>query len=301
MDNQDYVKDALEMAGIDLEKPKQIVTEVSGFVPMFDAVIEQYHDHTRAAVHGAVWRFCQMEDGVCKASLQTIADWIGVNKTTAQRHLEVLVEDGYFVDLTPDLVNKPHVYADTGKVVMVGSFKARVAQRNAGVAQRNAGVAQSRLTKDSNKDSKKGDLVDAILQFASPKEQAEREATSAFESAFGFGSLPWRSTSVWDKMAVFVTSVHQQDAAAFRDYVAWRANGGKFVAMSNKQIRQSPQMLIDTGWPEFEAARLRAPRPAGTDTSALEKIKQEEADAVPPPAWVTEKAAQMRAKYGGAQ
>lgn len=151
----DYLNDALEMMDMDLDEPKQIISEVSGFIPMFTAVIEHYHDHTRAAVHGAMWRFCRMNDGVCKASLRTIGAKIGLDAATVQRHADALVTDGYFVDLTPDARNKPHVYADTGKIVMKNQITATVAQRNTPVAQRNATVAESQLNKDINKDSNK--------------------------------------------------------------------------------------------------------------------------------------------------
>lgn len=151
----DYLNDALEMMGIDLDAPKQIIQEVSGFTPMFDAVVSQYKDETRAAVHGAMWRFCQMEDGVCKAALGTIAEMIGVDIATVKRHAEALCTDGYFKDLTPDLRNRPHVYVDTGKIVMKSKLTAGFAQSKATIAQSKATIAESRLSKDLNKDSNK--------------------------------------------------------------------------------------------------------------------------------------------------
>ncbi len=58
LDNEDY--------------PRQILTEVSGFTPVFDVIVDVYQDKIRALVFGAIWRFCQMEDKVCKASLEKI-------------------------------------------------------------------------------------------------------------------------------------------------------------------------------------------------------------------------------------
>lgn len=155
----DYLSDALEMAGIDFDTPKQIIQEVSGFTPLFDVVVQQYKDETRAAVHGAMWRYCQMEDGVCKASLSTIGDLLGISPATVMRHAEELCKDGYFLDLTPDLKNRPHVYADTGKVVM--KSKIHVSQRNTGISQRNVGISESQLSKDIKKDSNKQYGADA--------------------------------------------------------------------------------------------------------------------------------------------
>ncbi len=149
------LKDALEMVGIDLGKPREIVQEISGFTPMFDAVVMRYKDETRAAVHGAMWRFCQMSDGVCRASLETIAEMIGISAATAMRHAEELVKDGYFVDMTPDLKNRPHVYADTGAVKMKSKLDVHISQRNTGISQRNVGVSESQLSKVLNKDINK--------------------------------------------------------------------------------------------------------------------------------------------------
>lgn len=161
----DYLDDALEMIGIDLEAPKQIIQEISGFTPIFDVVVQQYGDETRAAVHGAMWRFCQYTDGVCKASLSTIGELLGISPATVMRHAEELCKDGYFVDLTPDLKNRPHVYADTGRVVM--KSKIHVSQRNTGISQGNVGVSQSQLSKVLNKDSNKENTADAVSEIVS--------------------------------------------------------------------------------------------------------------------------------------
>ena len=151
-DRPDYITDAMQMIGADT--PRRIVTEVSGFTPIFDAIVQDYHDETIAAVFGAIWRYCQMQDGVCRASLGTIADVIGVDKATVMRHAQILCEDGYLKDLTPDLRNRPHIYAETGRIQMRSKFET-VAQRNTTVAERNATVAQSKLSKDLKKDIKK--------------------------------------------------------------------------------------------------------------------------------------------------
>jgi len=133
--------------------PRQILTEVSGFTPVFDVIVDVYQDKIRALVFGAIWRFCQMEDKVCKASLEKIGKLIGVDKATVQRHVAILCNDGYLKDLTPGLRHRPHVYADTGRVLMRSKIEG-VAVRKPNVAQRNASVAQSTLIKDINKDFK---------------------------------------------------------------------------------------------------------------------------------------------------
>ncbi len=134
---------------------REIVQEVSGFVPVFEALLEKYADHITALVFGRRWQYCRMEDGVCRASLETIANDLKVSKATVMRHTDLLVADGYLIDLTPDLRNVPHSYADAGKIIMKSQLTATVSQRNSSVSQRNATVSESHLIKDLNKDSNK--------------------------------------------------------------------------------------------------------------------------------------------------
>ena len=164
----EYVADALEMIGAN--EPQKTVTEFSGFVVVFDVIANHYGDPMTALVFGRMWGYCQMEDRVCKASLSTIAKKLHIDKATVSRHAEKLVNDGYLIDLTPDLRNKPHVYADAGRVVMKSKMEAGVAESNSRVAQNNASVAESQLNRISNRDSnmvevkeKANKKVDAIL------------------------------------------------------------------------------------------------------------------------------------------
>lgn len=150
---------------------KTILADVSGFTPIIDTMAME-HGLIYAAVFGRMWRFCQMEDGVCKASLDKIAQGLHVDKATVMRYADRLVADGYLTDLTPDLHNAPHVYADTGKAAIrvgIGATVAgcnadseSVAQRNATVAGCNATVAQSQLKIVSKKDSKNGNNREGI-------------------------------------------------------------------------------------------------------------------------------------------
>jgi len=170
-----YIDDALEMIGA--KEPRQIVTEVSGFYPVFEALVEKYGNPITPAVFGVAWRYCQMADGVCRASLDTISKAIGLDKATVSRHLKTLCSDGYLRDLTPSLRNRPHVYADSGLVVMKSAMTAHVAQNNATVAesrttvaQNNATVAENRLSKDINKvknnKREKGDKTECPIMKA---------------------------------------------------------------------------------------------------------------------------------------
>ncbi|MCX6054208.1 MAG: hypothetical protein NTZ74_04690 [Chloroflexi bacterium] len=41
-----------------------------------------------------------------------------------KKKIKILVEKGYLIDITPGVRNKPHVYADSGKIEMVSETKA---------------------------------------------------------------------------------------------------------------------------------------------------------------------------------
>jgi DNA-binding Lrp family transcriptional regulator len=100
---------------------KTILSEIDGFTTLPDLLVKRYGLFT-AAVFGRMWRYCQMQDGVCRATLDTIATELNVSKMTIIRHIETLVYDGFLKDTTPDRKNKPHIYADTGKVAMYNKF-----------------------------------------------------------------------------------------------------------------------------------------------------------------------------------
>ena len=96
---------------------KQIVAEITGFTPVPDALTKKYGPVT-AHVFGVIWRFSQMEDEVCRASLTRIGLDIGISGRTVQNHIKVLEEGGYIKEMTRTIRNEPHKYKDTGKIKM---------------------------------------------------------------------------------------------------------------------------------------------------------------------------------------
>lgn len=131
---------------------KTILADVDGFTPVIDSVVEET-TLISAVVFGRTWRFCQMSDGVCKASLDTISSGIGLDRATVLRHLKVLCDAGFLVDTTPDARNVPHIYGDTGKAGLRMAVQT-VAHSNRSVADSNKTVAQSHLKIVSKRDSK---------------------------------------------------------------------------------------------------------------------------------------------------
>jgi DNA-binding Lrp family transcriptional regulator len=97
----------------------KFLSEIKGFTPVIDVLVHEL-GLMPAVAYGAVWRYCQMEDGVCKASMTKIARRIGVDRATVHRHIKALCEAGYLKDLTPEMRNCPHIYADTGRAKIKG-------------------------------------------------------------------------------------------------------------------------------------------------------------------------------------
>jgi DNA-binding MarR family transcriptional regulator len=106
------------------------LSRVQGFTPVIDVLVEEL-GLIPAAMYGLVWRYCQGERGVCQASLDTLAERLHINRRTALRHLKHLVREGYLEDLTPDLRNHPHTYADAGRAEIDSLVQARVHRRAA--------------------------------------------------------------------------------------------------------------------------------------------------------------------------
>jgi DnaD/phage-associated family protein len=102
---------------------KTILAQVDGFTPVIDGVIAEL-GLISAAVFGKAWRYCQMSDGVCKASQDRIASELGISRATVNDRFSELTRAGYLEDMTPDLLGMPHQYRDTGKANLSISFTA---------------------------------------------------------------------------------------------------------------------------------------------------------------------------------
>ncbi len=145
---------------------RTVETKLSDFTPVSDGLAQEL-GLVSAVVFGRAWRYCQMEDHVCRASIRTMAEGLGINEATVQRHLKKLTKAGYLRDLTPKARNRPHIYADTGKIKIFFEMKSSVALNhskktvavrnttdvhgNTTVAQSNETVAQSQLKRGARK------------------------------------------------------------------------------------------------------------------------------------------------------
>ena len=96
---------------------RNVETAFNGYTICPDVLVDKY-SHTTAIIFGKIWRYCQMADGVCNASIFRLADELGLSQNTLLQNIAKLEDGGYIKDLTPDLRNKPHSYVDTGKLKM---------------------------------------------------------------------------------------------------------------------------------------------------------------------------------------
>jgi DnaD/phage-associated family protein len=133
---------------------KRIASTLSGFTPAPDVLIKEYSFVT-ALVWGRIWRYCQGRDGICRAKLETIAGELGMSMRTIIRHIEPLVEDGYLLDTTPDLRNKPHIYADTFKIRIRVSVEATVTESHTAVTESHRHSDRESLEESIKKELKK--------------------------------------------------------------------------------------------------------------------------------------------------
>jgi DNA-binding Lrp family transcriptional regulator len=127
---------------------RQVVADIDGITLTLNDLIQQFGLIT-AAVFGRIWAYCQLPDGVCKASLVTIAAELQLDRATVYRSARKLVDEGYLEDTTPKLRKHPHIYKDTGKAGLNISITARtgVAHSNTSPESGSNGVAHSNTTK----------------------------------------------------------------------------------------------------------------------------------------------------------
>jgi len=115
---------------------------IQGFTPVPDAIRDDI-DILAAIVFGRVWRYCQ-ENGVCYASLDTLAQRCGIGATATRERLRQLEERGW---LTREQRNGTTArYRDTGKwsikVVGGATTEADTPTADVGGATADVGVPQ---------------------------------------------------------------------------------------------------------------------------------------------------------------
>jgi len=208
---------------------KTVLAKVDGFTPLIDSIVKEYGVLT-AAVFGRVWRYCQMETGVCQASVEKIAGELDLSVRTIIRHLDVLVEGGYLVDNTPGLRNKPHTYSDTGKASFNVSINA--------MTESHSGMSQSHSDYDTK--SEQG-MTESQLKIVSLREDL-RELNSSDKKSYldEFGCPIDPEEEVETQMSTWFTEL--TDIMAY-DNDKWLRSCQNMV--KNKVTRETLQAAIE--------------------------------------------------------
>lgn len=145
---------------------RTVLAKVEGFTPVIDSVVKDTGSYMTALVFGRIWRYCQMKDGVCNATLETIAYGLEMSRTTVMNHAKKLVELGYLEDRSPNLRNHPHTYVDTGKAgLQVGvstNSHVNLVDEDVNVMDTHVNVADLKI--DSNKEINKDSTTAAIFK-----------------------------------------------------------------------------------------------------------------------------------------
>ena len=212
------------------EMKRTILADVDGFTPIIDDLAKEY-GLMRAAVFGRMWRFCQMSDNVCRASLETIADGLGIDKATVMRHAQELVNDGYLKDLTPEKRNSPHVYQDTGKAGVRISVGVAHSNTSKTVAECNATVAESQLKIVSKKDSKThGARKERAPRALTPLQQEQQKLESLFSELSGRPIPPGKAAVIWHiTTAAWMKAANGQSESVMRAAYAAHTHDGLSV------------------------------------------------------------------------
>ncbi len=107
-----------EEPGIDNSRPAASPWDLWTKLPK--ELVEKYGVMV-AAVGGQIWSYCQMREGVCRASETRLAEELKLSRRTVSRAIRILIEGGYVIDLTPSLLHRPHRYICTQPGVVSGS------------------------------------------------------------------------------------------------------------------------------------------------------------------------------------
>ena len=83
------------------ENMKKKFKKLEWFTPTPDVLIDIYSNRIIALVWGKIFRYCQMKDGKCSASITRMSSELRITEKTFRKYLRILINDGYIQDLTP--------------------------------------------------------------------------------------------------------------------------------------------------------------------------------------------------------
>lgn len=271
----EYLTDAMQMIGagysIEIEQARTVISRRAGKMvsedrPAFVKVSTSFKQELPNISGDALKVFLfialsiNRNTGRANPGLRTIAAGVGMAINTLQKVLKEL-EDLQL--LTVDRESRRYNIYETPEYISANKAEPTVSSFDTdhqSVSNQAQSVSNSDQTVSSTRgknllnqsNQREPDILDAVLEFAKI-DHVRHNAYISFESALGFGKLPWDDRPEWRRLGKFVRHIFSQDELAFKRYSVWRKGEGKYQAMSNSKIRQHPDMFIDTGWPTFLA------------------------------------------------
>jgi DNA-binding Lrp family transcriptional regulator len=255
---------------------RTILTNVDGFTPVIDNVMKDT-SLIAAVVFGGMWRFCQMKNGVCQATLDKIAQRIGLSRQAVIEHIKTLEAAGYIQDMTPDLRNRPHTYRDTGKAglhiglsgvnvvdseTVENDFTVNVVDSAVNVVDSHStprvledSIKRGVKKEDSHNSAKlpekagmdwkiMANMTNAEIAAGNEKIQEEKEITDRYEKEMGYNPLPWWTDKGLTRLMRFLMDKSPEDVQRF---AAW--SKAKYSVLTPAKARMNPAMVIDL-WPQ---------------------------------------------------
>jgi len=166
--------------------------ELANYTPVPDDLVREFGVMT-AAVWGRMWRYAQMSDGVCRASIKTIADSLGIARNTVIKSISILERAGLLQDITPDAIKSAHKYlvslpkSSSKFDTVVSSSKndtLNLAQNLIQTGSKNELDNGQSSSKFEHKES-----IDSIKKGVSPKSKNPPEKRPSTEHQIMFGAL----------------------------------------------------------------------------------------------------------------
>lgn len=256
---------------------------IRNFTPLIDSLVDRYGSLTTAAVFGSVWRFAQMKKGKCEASLETIAEQIGVSAKTVERHMRKLVVDGYVEDLTPDRRNAPHEYIPTAKAGLEINVEAfdhgsdGESDRSDSVSDRSDRESDQRSDRESVEETNTGDKEETKDREANGKQPDSGNRNELLDAILDVTGLGWDVFRIDGKTRGRVVTVASklQQLGADPDELRFQygeADGfwfGEYWIGKEKGDRPRPEQIVET-W----ALALQFGRPSMERTNPAELRRQ---------------------------
>lgn len=210
---------------------KTILSEINGWTPLIDDLVSQF-GHDTAAAFGIVWRYCQMSDGLCRASLETMAEMLGWgSRQRLSRHIAILVENGYLDE--EKVAGYPSRLYDTGKAGVKAEIVGGVSQRNrgvyhsvtGGVTQRNRGCNAVLHELNNKKQIRDEEAPASLTGNDAPVMDA---ATKIFTDVTGMLNVPFGMVNaVYATITALIGKYGVEGAReeVKKYYTAWRERG----------------------------------------------------------------------------